>query len=369
MRPETTCHRRTTNSSEPTTRRVKLSALLVSWVSEGTGDGSILDPSCGDGRFLEGLDDAVGVEIDPEASSLAARRTNATIIREDFFSWVHRTDRRFLGVVGNPPFIRYHRFRGTVRTRALEYCKTQGVRLSGLCSSWAPFVVGGASLLDAGGRLGLVVPAEIGHAVYARQVVRYLLSSFERVEIIAVREKLFPDLSEDCWLLRATGFGSPGETAYFAKLDSFDPDDEQWVFEAVPLTEIRQWHYRLRPFLVGPAIRDTYREIAARPGTIRMGSAAEIGIGYVTGANDFFHLRPSQAARLGIPKEVLRVSVRSNRDLTGGDIDDDVVSSWLSKDRPILLLDLAGVSSLPGSVERLPQFTCRRNGSPSVQVS
>ena len=323
---------------------------LSSWVSAGVGKGRILDPSCGDGRFLEGLRNAVGVEIDPIASSAAAQRTDAIIVREDFFSWVRDTDQRFVGVVGNPPFIRYQRFTGDVRKRALSYCRTLGVELSGLCSSWAPFVVGAASLLDKGGRLGLVVPAEIGHAVYAKPVVRFLLSSFERVEIIAVREKLFPELSEDCWLLRASGFGAPGETAYFAKLESFVSEDEAWEFEAVSIAEIKRWNYRLRPLLVDPAIRETYLTLGEEAGTVRLGAAARIGIGYVTGANDFFHLRPSEAERLDVPTDLLRVCVRSNRDLTVSDIDESVVSSWLAEDRPVLLLDLNGIDDLPASV-------------------
>ena len=323
---------------------------LVSWVSAGVGDGSIVDPSCGDGRFLEGMENAVGVDIDSVAAKAAAQATSATIIREDFFSWAQRSDRRFAGAVGNPPFIRYHRFNGDGRERALRYCAAQGVRLSGLCSSWAPFIVGATSLLHEGGRIAFVVPAEIGHAVYARPVLRHLLSSFERVEIIAVREKLFPELSEDCWLLRASGFGRRGEAVHFAKLDSFDPRDDRWVFESVPIPEVERWQHRLRPFLVDRAVRDAYGALADRPGVVRLGDIGKIGIGYVTGANDFFHLRPSAAAELGIPDDLLRVSVRSNRDLAVDDVDDELVASWLRDDRPVLLLDLNGVGDLPRAV-------------------
>lgn len=323
---------------------------LVSWVSAGIGDGGILDPSCGDGRFLEGVENAVGVDIDPEAAEAAAEGTDATIIHEDFFSWARRSNRRFAGAVGNPPFIRYHRFNGDGRRRALEYCAAQGVRLSGLCSSWAPFIVGATSRLHEGGRIAFVVPAEIGHAVYARPVLRHLLSSFERVEIIAVREKLFPELSEDCWLLRASGFGRCGEAVHFAKIDSFDPCDDRWVFESVPIAEVERWDYRLRPFLVDRAVRDAYEALADQPGTIRLGDVGDIGIGYVTGANDFFHLRPSTAAQLGIPDDLLRVSVRSNRDLAVDDVDEELVASWLRDDRPVLLLDLGGVDDLPHAV-------------------
>ena len=143
---------------------------LVTWAMEGDLSGGVLDPSCGDGRFLRGLKDAVGVDVDPVASAAAAERVEARIVTADFFAWASETNHRFAATVGNPPFIRYQRFNGALRQRALEYCAAQGVTLSGLCSSWAPFVVAASSVLKPGGRLAFVVPAEIGHAVYARKV-------------------------------------------------------------------------------------------------------------------------------------------------------------------------------------------------------
>ena len=324
---------------------------LVSWATRGDLSGSVLDPSCGDGRFLAGLEDAVGVDVDPAAAAEASRCVNAKIITEDFFVWAPDANRQFAAAVGNPPFIRYQRFSGRTRQRALEYCAAQGVKLSGLCSSWAPFVVGASSLLKPGGRLAFVVPAEIGHAVYAQKVVRYLLRSFGRVEVIAVREKLFPDLSEDCWLLRASGFGDCSDAIHFVRLDSLPSEEGSWAFESVSVDELGRWGFRLRALLVPSSIRTAYLDIAVHSAASRLGNLARIGIGYVTGSNDFFHLRPSAAAALGIPKEVLRVSVRSSRNLVVDDVDEDVVKSWMEEDRPVLLLNLAGVPELPRSVE------------------
>ena len=324
---------------------------LVSWATEGDLQGPVLDPSCGDGRFLAGLPEAVGVDIDPVAAAEASRRVDAELVTADFFAWAAETDRRFAAAVGNPPFIRYQRFSGRARRRALGYCARHGVRLSGLCSSWAPFVVGASRLLKPGGRLALVVPAEIGHAVYARDVVRYLMGEFERVEVIAVREKLFPDLSEDCWLLRASGFGGSADVIHFGRVDSLRANDDAWAFEPVSSAELDRWGFRLRAFLVPSPIRSAYQDLAVGSTACRLGSVARIGIGYVTGANDFFHVRPSVARELGIPGEVLRVSVRSNRDLTVDDVNEDVVRSWIAEDRPVLLLDLAGVAAVPRSVK------------------
>ena len=110
---------------------------------------------------------------------------------------------------------------------------------------------------------------------------------------------------------------------------------------------------RLRPLLLPKQVRQAYRTLESRNTVKRLGSMAELGIGYVSGANDFFHLRPSQAKALGISEEHLKVAVRSNRDLGElTDVDEQVVDRWLSEDRPVLLLDLTNSEHPPDPVLR-----------------
>jgi len=329
---------------------------LVSWATDGSQNARVLDPSCGDGRFIDGLAQAVGIDVDPEAVATARSRTNGpSIIHADFFEWATTSASRFEAVVGNPPFIRYQRFAGTRRSRALEYCSSMGVSISGLTSSWAPFIVGAASLLENGGRLAFVVPAEISHAVYARPVLEFLLRSFEHVEILAIRDKLFEQLSEDCWLLRASGRGGSCATLTFRLADRFIGDKTEWMTQTIPTRDLARESYRLRSYLLPPHVRALYQDLKQSLHVRRIGEFASLGIGYVTGANDFFHLRPSEAKEYGIPESLLRPAVRSNRDLARSDITPDVVVNWRDEDRAILLLDLNGVDVLPSGVRRYLQ--------------
>ncbi len=323
---------------------------LVAWALHGDSDRHVLDPSCGDGRFLWNLKNAVGVDIDEGAVSAASSRVGrAKVVQADFFEWAQHTDLRFDAAVGNPPFIRYQRFRGSTRAAALATCRRAGVNLTALSSSWAPFIVGASLLLRAGGRIAFVVPAEVGHAVYARPLVTWLLDSFGRVELIAFREKFFSSLSEDCWLLRASGFGQAADSLHLACAESHE-ENADCVFESLSRRELRAAEYRIRPFLLPSEIRKTYERLATSPRVRRLGAIAKLGIGYVTGANDFFHLRPSQARECGIPGRFLRPTVRSSRDLANlRAVDRLTVERWQEEDRPMLLLALRS-GRLPESV-------------------
>lgn len=327
---------------------------LVSWAVREETD-AMLDPSCGDGRFLMGHVNAVGVEQDPRSAAVAKVRAPGALVHEgDFFRWAAHTEARFECVAGNPPFIRYQRFKGEARRAALELCARHGAQFSGLASSWAPFLVATGGLVKPGGRMAFVVPAEIGHAPYAAPLIEWLCVRFAHVQVVAVREKLFPDLSEDCWLLYAEGAG--GSTSHIAMtvLERFAASNAPPAPSVrVPLVDWRTtWNRRLRPFLLSNKARALYAALAERSSTRRLGDMAYVGIGYVSGANDFFHLRPSEVARWSIPEDFLQPAVRNGRMLTTSVLNRASLNRHLREDAPIHLLRLRRGQDVPREVKR-----------------
>src|SRR5262245_51500257 len=120
---------------------------LIQWVVRH-GQDRMLDPSCGDGRFIAGHCHSVGIEQNGDAVREAISRAPWAHVHEgDFFTWAKTTRERFECAAGNPPFIRYQSFNGKARDRALKLCSGLGVHFTGLTSSWAPFLVVAASLL------------------------------------------------------------------------------------------------------------------------------------------------------------------------------------------------------------------------------
>lgn len=331
-----------------------VASCLTRWVIRSDAD-RLLDPSCGDGRFIECHRNSVGIEQHRESATRAIERAPWALVHEgEFFDWASNTRERFDCAAGNPPFIRYQSFRGDVRRRALGHCAARGARFSGLTSSWAPFLVATASLLKPAGRMAFVVPAEIGHAPYAAPLLEYLVDHFDTVQIVAIRKKLFPELSEDCWLLYAAGFGGETRELRFTALDqlhhSADPP-QHWV--QVPVAEWRDhWNRRLRPFLLSGQVRSLYRAIAQHAETRRLGDLATTRIGYVTGANEFFHLRPSTARDWLIPEEFLCATVRNGRALPNSELTRKAVNQWVQSDEPMMLLRIPKAADVPAPIRR-----------------
>jgi adenine-specific DNA-methyltransferase len=353
-------------TSEPDARRLSpkasgayfsphdVAAALVSWVVKQPSD-RMLDPSCGDGRFLALHRNAVGIEQDAASGRLAVERAPSALVHEgDFFAWATETAERFECAAGNPPFIRYQTFVGDARRRAIAFCNAQGAAFSGLAASWAPFLVATAALLKPGGAMAFIVPAEIGHAPYAAPLLEYLVRSFAEIRVVAVRDKLFPALSEDCWILYAAGRGGQATHIGLTAVDQFKPSRHlPRVGLRVDVDEWRSvWNRRLRPYLLPVAARKLYQAGVVDGSGRRLSEFATVNIGYVSGDNDFFHLRPSDAKRWKIDPHYLHPSVRNGRAMPKRQITKATLEAWERSDDKMLLLRLQRGQDLPANIWR-----------------
>jgi len=218
--------------------------------------------------------------------------------------------------------------------------------------------------------MAYVVPAEIGHAPYAAPVIEHLAARFERVQIVAVRKKLFPELSEDCWLLYAEGHTGATDHLLFSPLETFafmpfPPASGQSI--RVGLGDWRAWGRHLRSFLLPAHARELYAGAAQSAGVTKLGDFAKVGIGYVTGANAFFHLRPSEAWQRRIPSWMLVPSVRNGRMLADGEITPHTIEDWRRRDDEMLLLRLRKGEELPRPVRTYLQTEEAKSASCSYK--
>ncbi len=334
---------------------------LVEW-AVGDGSDAVLDPSCGDGVFLDAVNSKLqalgcsspkvyGVDVSAEALRLAHERVEtAELIQRDFFSLTLHDLPTFDCVVGNPPFIRYQTFNGDKESLGHQRAKEAGVKLPRLASSWAPFLVHASRFLRRGGRLGMVMPAELGHAMYARDVLRYLVENFRHVAVEMFRDKLFEDLSQSTVLLFCDGYGEPNRAFIVASSDDLQGHDRQVA--KVDVARVKSGRFRFNHYLISSRIRSLYESLAVDPRVERLGESADVGIGYVTGANDFFHLSAEESAGWKIPKRFLRPCLLNLRGFKGIEYSLDDWKSRRARGEKVYLLSLPAVpaKALPSSV-------------------
>lgn len=290
-----------------------IAQYITRWALEGSG-GRVLEPASGEAAFLLAAAEVGGpqwhldgVELHPESAEAARavlRETGirATVTTANFFGMAPTGD--YDAVIGNPPYVRYHRFTGADRVQAQAAALRAGVALGGMASSWAAFTVHASGFLRPGGRLGLVLPAELLSVNYAGPVRRHLLESFARVRLVAFTERVFPGVAADIVLVLAEGFGQAGKSDRLETLQLRNAADlaVEAPFETFQVTAPEQkWTSAL---LASDPLR-AYDELLAGPDFGVLGDWGKVGLGIVTGSNDFFALTPARVAELGLGTEDL----------------------------------------------------------------
>lgn len=302
--------------------------FLVRWGLSRV-QGVVMDPSCGDGRFLtravlSGAKEVIGCDLSPEAASaarsaLAASRVPAVVHESDFFALDPAQHPRVDLVVGNPPFIRFQRFNGDTRRRALQSALHIGVHLTALSSAWAPFVVHSIRFIRPGGALAMVVPAEVVQTNYGLKTLDALCRNFGRVHLLAFARNFFPDAQADAYLLLAEDAGSACRSAELHPLESVEQLADASLTQ-LPSTTLPVCESKRTPFALAfleLEERGAWERAVEHPGVTRLCDLGKITNGYVTGANDFFLTTREAALEQDLLEEWLVRSVANSASLRG----------------------------------------------------
>lgn len=302
---------------------------LADWAVEGDPNATVLDPTCGEAVFLEAsarrLAD-LGVSQERIASQvrgvdlhehsvveskrlLEAQGYGGTFLVDDFFrlSTPDKLDARLPyvdAVIGNPPFVRYQQHVGLERKRAQRAALEQGVRLSGLASSWAALLVHACAFLKPEGRLAMVLPTELLTTGYAEPIRLWLKRRFKAVHLVMFERLQFNDATEKVVLVLARGTGGTNAFSLVPVEDAEDlpsirfggpmhlnvapPEQGKWTDLLLPV-EDRQLFDRVVGEHFAP-LRDF--------GTTTLGT--------VTGANDYFCISDETRAEYNIDIRHLR---------------------------------------------------------------
>jgi hypothetical protein len=195
-------------------------------------------------------------------------------------------------------------------------------------------------------------PWKLCHASYARPVLEFLGRSFERVTFLSFEQPLFPDLSEGAILLLAENRGN--HRAQFQQRDFRHPGalaklvgkEKSGIPSTKPLDSERllSGKERFIEYLIPERARTLYAELRGSDVTMKLGSIADVGIGYVSGANGFFHVGPETIKKWDIPGSILKPIIRRSRGLRGITLTKRIGANICNRARPLIFFILQIIS-------------------------
>lgn len=277
---------------------VPIASFILKWGINGSSDYDVLEPSCGDGVFLEQLNEnnhkfnsVTAIEFDEIEAEKADKiiLKNKSVINSDFHLYCNETTKRFNLVVGNPPYIRYQYFDKEQQSEADKIFNRAGLKYSKLTNAWVSFVVGSSLLLKEKGKIGFVIPAELLQVSYAQQLREYLAHFYNKINIISFEKLVFPDIQQEVVLLLCERNGSGSHLIEHLELrDASDLEKLDVNRLKSPTKKIdfksNKWTYY---FLEQEEI-DFLENIAEKRKIPTIGNYANVEVGITTGANNYF---------------------------------------------------------------------------------
>ncbi len=310
--------------------------FLCSW-SIDVNTNSVLEPSCGDGNFIESailrfnelgiegkqLDGKIkGIELIEEESSKAKQRAanlgiDPNIIENrDFFNYIKNNETiEYDVVIGNPPFIRYQNFPEEHRHLAIEMMKTLGLNPNKLTNIWVPFLIVCSSLLNNSGKMAMVIPAELFQVKYAAETRIFLSKYFERITILTFKKLVFDNIQQEVVLLLCEKKVKHGQG--IRVIECKDMEDLKSIdFELINGSNVKPIDHSsekwTKYFLTEGEI-NLLKTLKSDPRIISCGDILDVDVGLVTGRNEFFMLNKKQVKEWGLEKYTIPVASRSNQ--------------------------------------------------------
>lgn len=338
----------------------KISEFIAAWAIRSPED-SVLEPSCGNGSFLSAItrrlgalgatadqirENVTGIELDGGEAGKSAQY-GTTVICEDFFTYYEETideKRQFDVIVGNPPFIRYQNFTETYRKTAFSLMNKHGFHPNRLTNIWLPFLALSCKALNPGGRVGMVIPAELFQVNYAAEARQFLSTFFDELTLVTFKRLLFEDIQQEVVLLLGErGCGRQGiKVVELCGLDDLVKHGQSCLENAEAKPSDHSTDKWVKYYLSNEEL-DLLQRLNNDARITNATDLYEINVGLVSGENDFFVINQEAVAESHLQDSVLPIISRSEQ-LKGVQLTDEDYSNLVSLGKRVFFF-------APGNVE------------------
>src|SRR5690606_24045445 len=275
-----------------------IAAFILKWAFNGNKELEILEPSCGDGVFLEEIqkggyqyNSVTAIEFDEIEAEKSKNigLADSEVIHSDFHDFCINTKKRFDLIIGNPPYIRYQYFDKQQQKFAAEIFDKANLKYSKLTNAWVSFVVGSSLLLKEQGKIGFVLPAEILQVSYAQTLREFLAKFYNKINIVSFEKLVFPDIQQEVVLLLCEKNNS--KTHLIEHLELRDADELQKLDVArlkSPKKKIDFKSNKWTFYFLDQKEIDFLERLQESQQIQKLGKFAKVELGITTGSKPFF---------------------------------------------------------------------------------
>ena len=308
--------------------------------------GKVLEPSVGDGRFLdafekeESIEKIVAVELIEEKVGQLKNRgylEQVEIVADDFLDFAEKTSEKYQLIIGNPPYINIKNMENNSKEKAKEICEKFQLPNSLMQNMWVAFVLAAVSCLEREGTIFFVLPMEFLQVQYAEKIRLFLEEHFDTIHILSFKERMFPKIEQESCLVYLTNEFKNQPYINFKIYAQLDSDYPYYCSKIQRNKPLKKWTNAIlsdEDIDLLNMIDSKYKKVS---------EVCEASPGIVTGANNEFILTKEQVEQLECHEFVLPTIAKSI--IVNGQfiLTQDVVEKIGERGNRIYLLNLSHV--------------------------
>jgi len=302
-----------------------LSKEIVSLLDLSSAN-TILEPSCGDGVFIDALltekerlpDSAVitAVEIDgneaKKVSDKNALLPIVNVVNDDFLKFYKREykNSKYDLIIGNPPYIRYQYLTVTQREIQSKILTDHGMKANKLINAWVCFLVACVQMLSDHGKIAFIIPAEIMQVAYAEELRLFLSNTLSKITLVTFKELVFPEIEQEIVVLIGEK-GDQEKGIRIVELTSVD-DFKNLDLEKNGYQKIQHVKEKWVKYFVDSEESDIIRKIRNDHRFAKFSDFGTINVGITTGNNGYFSIDRKTELEYGLADITLPLIGRSS---------------------------------------------------------
>lgn len=304
---------------------VELAEKMVRIATDYNEYNTVLEPSCGDGVFVEACGKYPSLYITAieqlrkeynKVEKKNKKNERVTLHNVDFYDFYAKHTTEFDLIVGNPPYIRYQYLTEKQRSNHSRILIENGLKSNKLINAWVSFTVASISLLRDGGFISFVLPADLLQIKYSEDLRKYILQSLKNVRIINFRSLIFPSVEQDVVILMGEKTSSINNEHLLKMLQFDDIDDFCKNYEnkdeGTRFHNVKEFNDKWSWFFLSKSDEEVLRELYSNAKQFqRFSEIATVDVGITTGNNKVFCLDNDTVKKYKLVRYTIPLIARS----------------------------------------------------------